>query len=122
MSIGTVKGVEIGSGFGVAKMKGSESNDPIVSGTANTLSNHAGGFVGEVFLMGKTLWSESRLKPASSIGKKSNRLLIGAENLLSSKSVVVTIHVFCPRLVPVAEAMTALVIVDYWLMNKLSRG
>ena len=43
MSIGTVKGVEIGAGFGAARLKGSENNDPI--GPKGFLTNHAGGIL-----------------------------------------------------------------------------
>jgi len=44
MSVGAVKGIEIGAGFGAARLKGSENNDPITpNGFA---SNHAGGILG----------------------------------------------------------------------------
>ena len=45
MSIGAVKGVEIGAGFDAVRLRGSENNDPI--GPDGFLSNHAGGILGE---------------------------------------------------------------------------
>ena len=47
-SVPAVKGVEFGSGFAAARMRGSEHNDPIIDAEGHTSTNHAGGIVGGI--------------------------------------------------------------------------
>ncbi|MBQ7213035.1 MAG: chorismate synthase, partial [Bacteroidales bacterium] len=68
-SIPAVKAVEFGSGFGAARMKGSEHNDVIVSPDGTTRTNHAGGIVGGI-TNGNDLVFRIAVKPTASIGKE----------------------------------------------------
>jgi len=67
MSIGSVKGVEVGAGFRAAGMKGSECNDPIVPGGFRT--NHAGGILAGI-TNGEEIVVRAACKPIPSIGKE----------------------------------------------------
>lgn len=68
-SIPAVKGVEFGSGFAAAKMKGSEHNDPFTDSKGITLTNHAGGINGGI-TNGNDIILRVAVKPTSSIGKE----------------------------------------------------
>ena len=108
MSIGGVKGVEIGEGFDAASKLGSENNDAMRS--AGFLSNHAGGIAGGIS-NGNTVIVRCAVKPTPSIGILQQTVNIDNENT------DIEIHVrhdpcLVPRIVPVAEAMCALVIAD----------
>lgn len=67
-SIPAVKGVEFGSGFKSATMRGSEHNDPIISSCGKTSSNNAGGIVGGI-TNGNQLLLRVAVKPTASISK-----------------------------------------------------
>jgi len=67
-SIPAVKGVEFGSGFGAASMRGSQHNDPIVSSNGKTSSNNAGGIVGGI-TNGNQLLLRAAIKPTASISQ-----------------------------------------------------
>lgn len=119
MSIGTVKGVEVGNGFAATKLKGSENNDPVVSEDGKTSSNNTGGITGGI-TNGNDIVLRVAVKPTSSISKKQATINKAGEKVdleISGR------HdpCICPRLVPVAEAMVALVLVDYLLMQKVQR-
>ncbi len=108
MSIGGVKGVEIGDGFAAARKRGSEHNDQMDS--TGFLSNHAGGILGGIST-GADIVIRAGVKPTSSIRKPQKTLTTGGEET------VVRIggrHDPCivPRVVPVAEAMLCLVLAD----------
>lgn len=114
MSIGAVKGFEIGDGFKLAEMKGSEANDPITE--RGFLSNHAGGILGGIS-SGQDIILRAVIKPASSIykpqktiNKKGNNEVLKAEGRFDP--------CLCPRAVPVFEAMVALVLADHLLRAK----
>lgn len=62
-----VRGVEFGTGFRAAAMRGSEHNDPIIDTDGTTASNHAGGINGGI-TNGNTLTIRVAVKPTSSIG------------------------------------------------------
>jgi chorismate synthase len=108
MGIGAVKGVEIGDGFAVAQKFGSENNDPM---TADGFAgNHAGGILGGIST-GQDIVVRIAVKPTPSIAKvQQTRDMNG--NVVDIS--VVGRHDPCivPRIVPVAEAMLALVLVD----------
>lgn len=111
MGIGAVKGVEIGDGFLVAGKFGSENNDQITKN--GFASNHAGGILGGIS-SGQEIVVRIAVKPTPSIAKmQKTRDIHGNEVNLS----VPGRHDPCivPRIVPVAEAMLALVLVDCML-------
>lgn len=108
MGIGAVKGVEIGDGFAVAGLFGSENNDPLT--TDGFASNHAGGILGGIS-SGQDIVARIAIKPTPSIEKvQRTRDIHGNMVEISVKGR----HDPCivPRIVPVAEAMLALVLID----------
>ena len=108
MGIGAVKGVEIGDGFAVAGMFGSENNDPLTKD--GFASNHAGGILGGIS-SGQDIVVRIAVKPTPSIEKtQKTRDIHGNTTEISVKGR----HDPCivPRIVPVAEAMLALVLID----------
>jgi chorismate synthase len=114
MSIGAVKGVEIGAGFEAARMKGSEMNDELYlqEGTIRTRTNNAGGILGGIS-MGEPILCRIAVKPTSSISKPQRS--VDLEKMEEVEIKITGRHdpCICPRIVPVAEAMVALVLVDY---------
>jgi chorismate synthase len=111
MGIGAVKGVEIGDGFAVAGKFGSENNDPMTK--EGFLSNHAGGILGGIS-SGQDIVVRIAVKPTPSIAKiQQTRDVHGNVFDIS----VSGRHDPCivPRIVPVAEAMLALVLMDCML-------
>ncbi|MDE6446499.1 MAG: chorismate synthase [Alistipes sp.] len=64
-----VKGVEFGSGFAAARMRGSEHNDPILDAEGRTATNHAGGIVGGL-TNGNPLVVRAAFKPTASIARE----------------------------------------------------
>ncbi len=121
MSIGSVKGVEIGTGFDAAKLKGSQNNDQIEkSGTkVKFLSNHSGGTLGGIST-GEDIIIRLAIKPVPSISKKLKTISKSGKNTFIQ---TLGRHDCClaPRIIPVAEAMTALVLADMTLLQKVSR-
>jgi len=117
MSIGTVKGVEIGAGFHVSRMKGSECNDPIGSGGFKT--NHAGGMLAGI-TTGQDIVIRAACKPIASIALEQETIDVQGN---PKKIVVRGRHDACviPRIVPVCEAMVCLVIADHLLRQKPRR-
>jgi chorismate synthase len=114
MGIGAVKGVEIGDGFAAARRFGSENNDGITSN--GFASNHAGGILGGIST-GQDIVVRIAVKPTPSIEKvQQTRDVRGNDVTISVKGR----HDPCivPRILPVAEAMLALVIIDSYLEQK----
>ena len=114
MSIGAVKGVELGAGFASARRRGSENNDPL--GPAGPLKNDAGGTLGGIST-GAPVVVRLAVKPTSSIAK--TQKTIDREG----RPADIATHgrhdpCIAPRIVPVAEAMCALVIYDAWLTQQ----
>ena len=108
MGIGAVKGVEIGDGFTAARKFGSENNDQMTADGFS--SNHAGGILGGIS-SGQDIVVKIAVKPTPSIAKiQQTRDIHGnvCEISISGR------HDPCivPRIVPVAEAMLALVLID----------
>jgi chorismate synthase len=114
MSIGAVKGVEIGAGFDAARMKGSEMNDELYlqEGTIRTRTNNAGGILGGIST-GEPILCRIAVKPTSSISKPQRS--VDLEKMEEVEIKITGRHdpCICPRIAPVAEAMVALVLVDY---------
>lgn len=121
LSIPAVKGVEIGLGFEVARLRGSQSNDEFVTegGRIVTRTNNAGGILGGIST-GADIVVRIAVKPTSSIPKP--QMTVDRHG----KPVPVEVKgrhdpTICPRVVPVAEAMMALVLADHWLRQRLAR-
>ncbi len=114
MSIGAVKGVEIGAGFEAARMTGSENNDPITPDGFR--SNHAGGILGGIS-NGDEIILRAAVKPIPSIPREQDtvdRQGRPAKLKMSGRFDVAAI----PRIIPVLEAMVKLVLVDHYLRSK----
>jgi chorismate synthase len=110
MTIGAVKGIEVGKGFELTKLRGSESNDNMANGTFVT--NNAGGITGGIST-GQPIYLRIAVKPTSSIAKPQKT--IG----LNRKTVDIETHgrhdpCIVPRIIPVIENMTALALYDAW--------
>ncbi|MBU2446447.1 MAG: chorismate synthase [Bacteroidetes bacterium] len=121
MSIGAVKGVEVGSGFNSAEMLGSECNDQFQinpeTKAIETITNHSGGIQGGIS-NGAEIILRIAVKPTSSISKKQKSVRTnGSEEV---EFIIEGRHdpCICPRIVPVAEAMVALVLIDHILMQE----
>jgi chorismate synthase len=114
MSIGAVKGVEIGGGFASARKRGSENNDPLTPGGPE--KNDSGGTLGGIST-GAPVVVRLAVKPTSSIGHAQKTITKKGEAAeISTKGR----HDPCiaPRIVPVAESMAALVIYDTYLTQQ----
>jgi len=110
VSLGAVKAIEFGTGFSCADMKGSEHNDSMDRNGFKT--NNAGGIIGGI-TTGENIIFRIAVKPTSSISKEQKTVNIdGEEQPIRTEGR----HdpCICPRLVPVVEAMTALVIIDMY--------
>ncbi|MFQ3620014.1 MAG: chorismate synthase [Spirochaetales bacterium] len=108
LSIGAVKGIEFGAGFKAADMRGSEHNDQMSSD--GFITNHAGGILGGIST-GEEIIFRLAVKPVASISKPQQTLdLEGHEQIIRTEGR----HdvCICPRIVPVVEAMAAIVIED----------
>ena len=119
MSIGAVKGFEIGDGFAAAKALGSQNNDEFyvdAYGKVNKKTNHAGGILGGMS-DGSQIVLRAAFKPTPSIAQLQKTANNHGENV---EIAIKGRHdpVVVPRAVVVVEAMTALTIVDLLLMGK----
>lgn len=118
MSIGAVKGVEIGAGFKATSMKGSEMNDEfyMAEGSIRTRTNNAGGILGGIST-GEPVICRIAVKPTSSVAKPQRS--VDMEKMEEVEIKIQGRHdpCICPRIVPVAEAMVALVLVDYLMAS-----
>lgn len=122
LSIGAVKGVEFGAGFRAAGMLGSESNDEVSldQGQVRTKKNLAGGISGGIS-NGEDIVFRIAVKPTSSISRKQQA---ATKNETMTDLEIKGRHdpCLCPRIVPVIEAMSALVLADALLIQKTVRG
>lgn len=116
--IPAVKGVEFGSGFGSARKKGSENNDPITveSGKLGFETNNAGGILGGLST-GQEIVMQVAFKPTPSIRKKQKSV-----DLSSMRDIELELtgrHDPCivPKAVPVVEAMTSIVLADLMIRS-----
>jgi chorismate synthase len=116
-SIPAVKGIEFGSGFQAARMKGSQHNDNILSMDGKTETNHAGGINGGIS-NGNDLVFRVAIKPASSISKEQRTLNIKTGKVDTLK--VEGRHDLCVALrAPIiVEAATAIVLADLMLQEQ----
>lgn len=117
LSINAVKGFEYGSGFESAKMKGSEHND-LFNEDGTTKTNFSGGIQGGIS-NGMDIYFKVAFKPVATLLQK--------QNVLTNKGEIIEQqgkgrHDPCvvPRAVPIVEALTAIVLVDNFLKNKVN--
>jgi len=122
MSIGTIKGIEIGDGFGVTNLLGSQDNDIfyLKNKKVRTKTNHAGGILGGIST-GEDIVLRLAVKPPSSISKKQKTL---TTNLKPTEIQVRGRHdpCICPRVVPVVESMISITLADALLLQKSVRN
>ncbi len=121
MSIGSVKGVEIGDGFLAAKSLGSQNNDCFYFSEKGTYkkTNHSGGILGGIS-DGSAILLRAAIKPTPSISRPQDTVDT------RGRSATLTIHgrhdpVIVPRAVVVVEAMTALTLADMMMLNMSAR-
>ncbi len=118
LSIPATKGIEIGGGFEMAARAGSETND--VFDGERFVTNWAGGIAGGIS-NGAEIVVRVAVRPATSIGKP--------QTAATTDGGTTTIAIegrhdpcICPRVVPVAESMMAIVLMDAWLHQRALRG
>ncbi len=122
MSIGAVKGVEIGDGFAVATSTGLENNDSFYSdenGEVKKKSNHAGGILGGIS-DGSEIILRAAVKPTASIARRQQTVNKDNENI---EIEIQGRHdpIIVPRAVVVVEAMVAITLVDHLFQGMTSR-
>lgn len=121
MSIGAVKGFEMGDGFEVAKMTGSTDNDSFImkDGKVVKATNHSGGVLGGMS-DGSDIVFRAAIKPTPSIAAKQNTVNKSGEDIEIS---IKGRHdpMIVPRAVVIVEAMTALTILDLVISNMSAR-
>jgi len=118
LSIGATKGIEFGAGFRAADMAGSEHNDPLDA--SGFVTNHAGGILGGLST-GAEIVFRVAVKPPSSIRIEQRTVDIhGHETTIRTEGR----HdpCLCPRIVPVIEAMAALVLEDHFKRQEALHG
>lgn len=120
-SINAVKGFEIGEGFAMSKLKGSQTNDSFEMNaqSVQTRTNHSGGVLGGIS-NGMPLFFRVAFKPTSTISIEQNTVSLSGEEIKLSAG---GRHDPCvlPRAVPIVEAMAAMVMMDAYLMKKLNK-
>lgn len=120
-SIPAIRGIEFGSGFAAASMRGSVHNDPFTGSDGRTSTNHAGGINGGI-TNGNDIVFRVAVKPASSVG-------IPAEtfNFRTSQMQTLTVkgrHDACIalRMPVIIEAVTAIAIADLLMIDRGING
>ena len=118
VSINAVKGIEIGSGFASVEMKGSEHNDAFImkDGRISTKTNNSGGIQAGIS-NGEAIFFNTAFKPIASIIQEQQTV----DKYGNNKSILIKgRHDVCvvPRAVPIVEAMAAITIMDYLLIDK----
>ncbi len=115
LSINAVKGFEYGSGFEGAQLKGSQHND-LFNTDGTTKTNLSGGIQGGIS-NGMDIYFNVAFKPVATIMQDQDT--IDKEgNMVKMQGKGRHDPCVVPRAVPIVEAMAALVLIDYWLMNR----
>ncbi|MBB1287146.1 chorismate synthase [Flavisolibacter sp. BT320] len=116
-SIPAVRGIEFGTGFAAARMFGADHNDAITDGSGMTATNHAGGVVGGIS-NGNELVFRVAIKPTSSTPKEQQSWNWESQQVEAFS--VKGRHDLCIalRVPPVLEAVTALVLADFLLLEQ----
>lgn len=121
LSINAVKGFEYGEGFAGVSQRGSEQNDVFYNenGCINTRTNHSGGIQGGIS-NGQDIYFRVAFKPvATLLMEQPTVMLDGKDTVIKARGR----HDACvlPRAVPIVEAMAAMTLLDYYLLNKATR-
>jgi chorismate synthase len=118
LSINAVKGFEFGSGFCGATMTGSQHND-LYNEDGTTKTNLSGGIQGGIS-NGMDIYFRVAFKPVATLLQKQDVLTNHGEVIEQQGK---GRHDPCvvPRAVPIVEAMAALVIADYYLLDKINK-
>lgn len=131
LSIGAIKGIEFGAGFSAADSTGSANNDPMQTAADGTgvqlVTNNAGGIAGGI-ATGADICFRLAVKPVPSIFREqktvtATRLADGSVQYADCDLVIEGRHdvCLCPRIVPVVEAMAAIVLADLVLQQRAAR-
>ena len=115
LSINAVKGFEFGSGFEGTKLKGSQHNDSFNS-DGKTKTNNSGGIQGGIS-NGMDIYFNVAFKPVATI-MKAQQTIDSNNNVVEMKGKGRHDPCVVPRAVPIVEAMAALVLVDFYLINR----
>ncbi len=116
LSINAVKGFEFGSGFCGATMKGSEHND-LYNSDGTTKTNLSGGIQGGIS-NGMDIYFRVAFKPVATIIQKQDTL-DNQGNIIEMQGKGRHDPCVVPRAVPIVEAMAAIVLADFFLINKM---
>ncbi|MCU0578188.1 MAG: chorismate synthase, partial [Desulfobacterota bacterium] len=118
MSVGAVKGVEIGAGFAAARLSGAENNDPLTPQGFRT--NQAGGILGGIS-NGDEIVLRAAVKPIPSIQREQDTITREGQAVKLTLEGRYDISAV-PRVVPVLEAMVKLVLADHLLRARAVSG
>ena len=118
LTINAVKGFEYGDGFEFANHCGSKRNDIFFNdnGKISTRTNYSGGIQGGIS-NGQDIYFRVAFKPVATLLMEQPTVNIhGEDTILKARGR----HDACvlPRAVPIVEAMTAMTLLDYWLLRK----
>lgn len=121
LSINAAKAFEYGDGFKGLKQTGSEQNDVFFNnnGRIDTRTNHSGGIQGGIS-NGQDIFFRVAFKPIATVLMEQHTVNIdGIDTTLKARGR----HDSCvlPRAVPIVEAMTALTILDYYLIDRTTQ-
>ena len=121
LSINAAKAFEYGDGFKGLKMKGSEQNDAFYNnhGHIETRTNHSGGIQGGIS-NGQDIYFRVAFKPVATVLMEQETVNVdGIDTTLKVRGR----HDPCvlPRAVPIVEAMAAMTILDYYLLDKTTQ-
>lgn len=120
MSIGAVKAVEIGEGLRVKDLTGYQCNDQMTADAKKNVifkSNHAGGITGGL-TTGQTIVARLAVKPTPTISKDQETIDKVERTASVLKAVTRRDPTLVARIWPVAEAFTAMILVDHLMMHK----
>ncbi len=119
LSIGAVKGIEIGAGFEVARMLGSESNDESYvdtkSGRVAFYSNNAGGILGGIS-NGDEIRIRLAVKPTPTVSVKQRAVDVGTMKDDILEPITRRDATLLARIYPVCEAMARIALLDALMM------
>lgn len=118
LSINACKGFEYGSGFLGAKLLGSENND-IFNPDSSTKTNHSGGIQGGIS-NGMDIYFKVAFKPVATL-LRPQESIDKAGNIIQMEGKGRHDPCVLPRAVPIVEAMSAFVIADMYLINKMRK-
>ena len=121
LSINAAKAFEYGDGFKGLKQKGSEQNDVFYNhnGRIETRTNHSGGIQGGIS-NGQDIFFRVAFKPVATVLMEQETVNIdGIDTTLKARGR----HDPCvlPRAVPIVEAMAAMTILDYYLLDRMTQ-